>query len=201
MDTVFILGLRATSVIGCYDWERDIRQTLVIDLKLKADFARAAETDALTDALDYAAISKRVIAVCDESRFQLLEALAEHLATLKGASLSVDAPAEDAGPSQAELTPSLSVDFCVPAQTDSAVPARTVTSRAASPSVDPSEVGSGQAAPWHGGFAQSSPQPLSEEQAVPQALSVVLSAETRTESGVPAQTVPARTEFPSVDPS
>ena len=82
MDTVFILGLRATSVIGCYDWERDIRQTLVIDLELKADFARAAETDALTDALDYAAISKRVIAVCDESRFQLLEALAEHLATL-----------------------------------------------------------------------------------------------------------------------
>ena len=82
MDTVFISGLRATSVIGCYDWERDIRQTLVIDLELKADFARAAETDALTDALDYAAISKRVIAVCDESRFQLLEALAEHLATL-----------------------------------------------------------------------------------------------------------------------
>ena len=82
MDTVFISGLRASSVIGCYDWERDIRQTLVIDLKLKADFARAAETDALTDALDYAAISKRVIAVCDESRFQLLEALAEHLATL-----------------------------------------------------------------------------------------------------------------------
>ena len=77
MDTVFISGLKATSVIGCYDWERDIRQTLVIDLELKADFARAAETDALADALDYAAISKRVIAVCDESRFQLLEALAE----------------------------------------------------------------------------------------------------------------------------
>ncbi len=82
MDTVFISGLKATSVIGCYDWERDIRQTLAIDLELKADFARAAETDVLTDALDYAAISKRVIAVCDESRFQLLEALAEHLATL-----------------------------------------------------------------------------------------------------------------------
>ena len=82
MDTVFISGLKATSVIGCYDRERDIRQTLVIDLELKADFARAAETDALADALDYAAISKRVIAVCDESRFQLLEALAEYLATL-----------------------------------------------------------------------------------------------------------------------
>ena len=82
MDTVFITGLKAASVIGCYDWERDIRQTLVFDLKLKADFTRAAQTDALEDALDYAAISQRIIAVCDESRFQLLEALAENLASL-----------------------------------------------------------------------------------------------------------------------
>ena len=76
MDTVFIKGLKAASVIGCYDWERKIRQTLVIDLELRADFTRAAQCDALEDALDYAAISRRVIAVCDESRFQLLEALA-----------------------------------------------------------------------------------------------------------------------------
>ena len=82
MDTVFIKGLKAASVIGCYDWERDIRQTLVIDLELEADFTRAAQTDALEDALDYAAISQRIIAVCDESRFQLLEALADHLAQL-----------------------------------------------------------------------------------------------------------------------
>jgi len=81
-DTVFIKGLKAASVIGCYDWERDIRQTLVIDLELKTDFSRAAETDALEDALDYAAISKRVIAACDEPRFQLLEALAERLAAM-----------------------------------------------------------------------------------------------------------------------
>ena len=82
MDTVFLTGLKATSVIGCYDWERDIRQTLVFDLEFKTDFSRAAQTDALEDALDYAAISQRVIAVCDASRFQLLEALAEHLASL-----------------------------------------------------------------------------------------------------------------------
>ena len=82
MDTVSIKGLKAASVIGCYDWERDIRQTLVIDLELKADFARAAETDAISEALDYAAISQRVIAACDAARFQLLEALAEHLAAL-----------------------------------------------------------------------------------------------------------------------
>ena len=89
MDTVFIKGLKAASVIGCYDWERDIRQTLVIDLELKTDFARAAETDALSDALDYAVISKRVIAVCEESRFQLLEALAEHLAGIVLAEFAV----------------------------------------------------------------------------------------------------------------
>ena len=82
MDTVFIKGLKAASVIGCYDWERDIRQTLVIDLELKADFSRAADTDALEDALDYAAISQRIISVCEASRFQLLEALSEHLARL-----------------------------------------------------------------------------------------------------------------------
>ena len=89
MDTVFIQGLKAASVIGCYDWERDIRQTLVIDMELKTDFAHAAQTDALSDALDYAAISKRVIAVCDESRFQLLEALAEHLAGIVLAEFAV----------------------------------------------------------------------------------------------------------------
>ena len=82
VDTVFIKGLKAASVIGCYDWERDIRQTLVIDLELRADFTRAAQSDALEDALDYAAISLRVIAACDAARFQLLEALADHLAAM-----------------------------------------------------------------------------------------------------------------------
>jgi len=89
-DTVFIKGLKAASVIGCYDWERDIRQTLVIDLELKSDFTRAAQSDALNDALDYAAISKRIIAACEASRFQLLEALAEHLASLLLAEFSIE---------------------------------------------------------------------------------------------------------------
>ena len=89
-DTVFIKGLKAASVIGCYDWERDIRQTLLIDLELEADFARAAQTDALEDALDYAAISQRVIAVCEGSRFQLLEALAEHVASIVLAEFSIE---------------------------------------------------------------------------------------------------------------
>ena len=63
---------------------------LVVDLELKADFTRAAQTDALEEALDYAAISQRIIAVCDESRFQLLEALADHLAAIVLAEFSVE---------------------------------------------------------------------------------------------------------------
>ena len=89
-DTVFLKGLKASPVIGCYDWERDIRQTLVIDLELQADFTQAAQTDALADALDYAAISHRVIAACDAARFQLLEALADHLAAIVLAEFSVE---------------------------------------------------------------------------------------------------------------
>ena len=61
----------------------------MIDLELTTDFARAARTDALEDALDYAAIAQRIIAVCDASRFQLLEALAEHLVALLLAEFSI----------------------------------------------------------------------------------------------------------------
>ena len=90
MNIVYIKGLRAEAVIGVYDWERDIRQTLVIDLELKADFTHAAQTDALEAALDYAAISQRIIAACDAARFQLLEALADHLAAIVLAEFSVE---------------------------------------------------------------------------------------------------------------
>ena len=53
MDIVFIKALRADTVIGVYDWERDIRQTVVLDLELASDNRRAAATDAIVDAVDY----------------------------------------------------------------------------------------------------------------------------------------------------
>jgi dihydroneopterin aldolase len=81
-DRVFIRGLKAFSVIGAYAWERDIRQPLLIDLELACDMSRAAKNDALDDALDYAAISNAVVTAVEAASFQLLEALAEHLANL-----------------------------------------------------------------------------------------------------------------------
>ena len=82
MDTVFIRGLKAKAVIGVFDWEKQIRQNLVLDLDLRADVARAAVSDTLEDAVDYKAISKRVVEFVEDSRFQLVESLAEEVARI-----------------------------------------------------------------------------------------------------------------------
>jgi dihydroneopterin aldolase len=82
MDIVFIRELRADAVIGVNDWERDIRQSVVLDLEMAGDNPRAASSDRIDDALDYAAISTRVLSFIEGSEFQLIEALAEQIAAL-----------------------------------------------------------------------------------------------------------------------
>ncbi|MBT5556438.1 MAG: dihydroneopterin aldolase [Halieaceae bacterium] len=77
---VRIHGLQPEAVIGCYDWERTIKQRLEINLDLTADFAKAAVTDDLTHALDYAALAGQVMTFVEQSDFQLLEALAVAIA-------------------------------------------------------------------------------------------------------------------------
>jgi len=81
-DKVFITGLRATAVIGIYDWERETRQNLRLDLEMESDVRRAAASEDITDALDYEKISNRVREFVEQSEFQLIETLAEQLATL-----------------------------------------------------------------------------------------------------------------------
>ena len=82
MNTVYIRGLRAQAVIGVYEWERHIRQTLVLDLEMASDTARAAATDQIADALDYAAVAASVIALVEASEYQLLETLGEAVAQM-----------------------------------------------------------------------------------------------------------------------
>lgn len=82
MDTVFISGLRIDTVIGVYDWERRVRQQVVLDLEMDWDVTRAAATDAVGDTLDYAAVADRLLAFVGESQFELLEALAEAVCEL-----------------------------------------------------------------------------------------------------------------------
>ncbi len=82
MDRIFLRDLRVETIIGIFDWERETPQTVSIDLEMAADVARAARRDDITDALDYKAVAKRLIAFVGASRFQLVETLAEHIATL-----------------------------------------------------------------------------------------------------------------------
>ena len=82
MDIVFLRDLRIETVIGIYDWEREIRQPVVLDIEMAADTARAAATDRIEDALDYHAVSERLRAFVGASSFRLVETLAERCAAI-----------------------------------------------------------------------------------------------------------------------
>lgn len=82
MDIVFISDLRIDTTIGIFDWEREIRQTVVLDLEMGADIRKAAASDRIDDALDYKAVAKRLIGFVSASEFQLVETLAEECARI-----------------------------------------------------------------------------------------------------------------------
>ncbi len=80
MDTIFLRDLRVETIVGVWDWERKIRQTVSIDLEMAADIRRAAASDRLDDTLNYKLVAKRVQQFVAESSFQLVETLAENIA-------------------------------------------------------------------------------------------------------------------------
>lgn len=82
MDIVFLRGLRIETVIGIYDWEKSIKQPVVLDIEMAADVARAAKTDRIDDAVDYKAVAKRLKEFVSAGRFELVETLAERCAEI-----------------------------------------------------------------------------------------------------------------------
>ncbi|MCI0516692.1 MAG: dihydroneopterin aldolase [Woeseiaceae bacterium] len=82
MDTIFLHDLRVRTIVGIWDWERRIRQTVSIDLDMGADIRKAAASDRIEDALDYKQIAKRVQQFVEDSSFQLVETLAENIAAI-----------------------------------------------------------------------------------------------------------------------
>ncbi len=82
IDKVFIEDLRIQTVIGVFDWEREIKQTISIDLEMAFSITAAAASDAIGDTLDYKAVSKRLIQFVEASEFQLVESLAERCANI-----------------------------------------------------------------------------------------------------------------------
>ncbi len=79
-DEIFLRELEVMTIIGIFDWEREKKQTVSIDLRMPGDIRSAAATDSIEDTLDYKRVAKRVIAFTEESSFQLVETLAERIA-------------------------------------------------------------------------------------------------------------------------
>lgn len=82
MDIVYLHGLRINTYIGIYEWEQQVRQTLTIDLEMGVDIAAVAAADNISAALDYSAVSERLVAYIEDQHFGLLETLAENIAQL-----------------------------------------------------------------------------------------------------------------------
>jgi dihydroneopterin aldolase len=82
MDIIFLHDLRIDAVIGIWEWERKIRQTVSIDLEMSADIRKAAATDSVDDTLNYKLVAKRLQEFVGESGFQLVETLAERVAEI-----------------------------------------------------------------------------------------------------------------------
>ena len=82
MDKVYVKDLRINALIGIYEWERRIRQQIRIDLEMGWDNHIPAQSDAIEDTMNYKAAAKLVCAYVEKSEFQLVETLAENIASL-----------------------------------------------------------------------------------------------------------------------
>ncbi len=82
MDITFLHGLKLECIIGIWDWERRSKQSVIIDLDMGCDISAAANSDDIKDAVDYKAVAKRLTKFVGNSEFQLVETLAEKIASL-----------------------------------------------------------------------------------------------------------------------
>ncbi|MBP0048835.1 dihydroneopterin aldolase [Marinobacterium sp. AK62] len=82
MDIVYIRELQVETVIGIYDWEREVRQTVSLDLEMGTDIRAAASTEDIEQTLNYKSVAKRLIAFISESEFLLVETMAEEIAQI-----------------------------------------------------------------------------------------------------------------------
>ena len=81
MDKIFLLGMKADTLIGVYDWEREQMQTLLLDLDIGVA-EQSAASDHIDDTIHYGDVCEAVRQSLREQSFLLLEALAEHIAEL-----------------------------------------------------------------------------------------------------------------------
>tara|TARA_Y100000768_G_scaffold171303_1_gene128181 strand:- start:448 stop:795 length:348 start_codon:yes stop_codon:yes gene_type:complete len=90
MDKVFIRNLEVESIIGIFQWEREVRQLISVDIEMDFDNTKAAKSDSIEDALNYKLVGKRVTAFIEASKFKLVEALAEKISEIILKEFAVD---------------------------------------------------------------------------------------------------------------
>ena len=90
MDKIFIHALKTEAIVGIFDWERQVKQTVLLDIEFSADIRKAALSDSIDDTLNYKGVAKRVLTFVEASSFHLVESLAEHVAMLILAEFGVD---------------------------------------------------------------------------------------------------------------
>jgi dihydroneopterin aldolase len=82
MDKIFIHALKSEAIIGIFDWERQVKQAVYVDLEMAIDVRKAAASDAIEDTLNYKRVAKRLVAFIEGSSFHLVETLADRIAML-----------------------------------------------------------------------------------------------------------------------
>jgi 7,8-dihydroneopterin aldolase/epimerase/oxygenase len=81
-DVIFLSNLATECIIGIWDWERRVKQRIVLDLEMATDIRKAAASDHIDDTLDYKRVAKRLLQFVGESEFQLVETLTERIAEI-----------------------------------------------------------------------------------------------------------------------
>lgn len=79
MDIIFLQAIKVKTHLGVPEWERQLAQTIILDIEIGYDFAKACQSDAIEDTIDYAAVVARIRETLSEQAFRLVEALAEHV--------------------------------------------------------------------------------------------------------------------------
>ena len=82
MDKVFIRGLEVEGIIGIFQWEREVKQIISVDIEMDFDNKKAAKSDSIEDALNYKLVGKRITSFIKNSKFQLVETLAENISKI-----------------------------------------------------------------------------------------------------------------------
>ncbi|HYM36252.1 MAG TPA: dihydroneopterin aldolase [Steroidobacteraceae bacterium] len=82
MDKIFLTGLTVECIVGVWEWERQVKQTVVLDIEMAVDIRKAAASEKLDDTIDYKKVSKRLQSFIGDSQFQLVETLTERVAEI-----------------------------------------------------------------------------------------------------------------------